>query len=216
MTTSVKALFFADAFEKNEIISLDRNLFPDLFSAGAAEWVVDNFSGPRPLDEVFKLLRAKFLEHFGAYDFWLLIGDSVWQSDTRLARHKGLFGKLKLGGADLDLDSEHYESMIEQDGRIKFFGAIKIEQNFDDLLKFTQPGSCTYIGARDRNSNWQFPISAGWSGEWRQDSDVIAHIVGNGGVLLRRTGFFDDPEIGLQALGPAEILRTIAFTTLAP
>ncbi|MGC5809622.1 hypothetical protein LDP04_24375 [Ralstonia pseudosolanacearum] len=209
MTISIKTLFFDDVFSENEIISLRRDLFPESFSASVAEWVAGRFSAPSPLDFIFKSFRKKFIEYFDAYEFWLLMGDSVWQSDTKLARHKGLFGKLKLGGADFGSNLERYESVIERDGKIKFFGAIRLEEDVDDLLKFMQPGSCTYIVARDRNSSWPFPISAGWSGEWRQDIDAISSIVGNGGILLRRTGFFDDPEIGLQALGPPEILGKI-------
>lgn len=207
----MKTLFYADVFSENEIISLDRDSFSECFSASVAEWVVGRVGVPNPLDEIFKLLRAKFRENFDAYDFWLLMGDSVWQSDTKLARHKGLFGKLKLGGEDFGSNAECCEAVIEQDGKIKLFGAIKMEEEVDDISKFMRPGSCTYIAARDRNSDWKFPIYAGWSGEWRQDIDVISKIVGNGGVILRRTGFFDDPEIGLQALGSQEILRRIVL-----
>ncbi len=211
MTISIKTLFCADVFLENEIISLDRELFSECFSASAAEWVIGRVGAKNPLDEIFKSLRAKFREYFDAYDFWLLMGDSVWQSDTKLARHKGLFGKLKLGGVDFSSNAERYEAVIEQDGKIKFFGAISMEEEVDDLLKFMRSGSCTYIAARDRNSDWQFPIYAGWSGEWSRDIDVISKIVSNGGVLLRRTGFFDDPEIGLQALGSQEILGKIVL-----
>lgn len=211
MAIGIKTLFYASLFSENEIISLDRYLFSECFSASVAEWVVGRVSVPNPLDEIFKSLRAKFLEDFDDYDFWFLVGDSIWQSDTRLARHKGLFGKLKLGEANFSSNAERYEAVIERDGKIKFFGAIKMEDEVDDLPKFMRPGSCTYIAARDRSSDWRFPISAGWSGEWRQDIDAIAYVVGNGGVLLRRTGFFDDPEVGFQALGPPEVLRKIVL-----
>ncbi|AXV75255.1 hypothetical protein CJO75_23465 (plasmid) [Ralstonia solanacearum] len=211
MTIDVKIQFSQDALLEKRIFLLDRKAFPEGLTLAAAEWEAERLASMDSLGAVLELVREKISEALGSYDLWLLLGHTAWQDDSRIVHHRKLFGSLKYQGVDFGEGAEIIESMVEQGGRIKFFGAVKLaDTNVGAALKTMQVGSCTYLVAKDRSSNWPFPLSTGWLGRWNQDADLICDVVGNGGILLRRFGFFDDPEIGLQALGPPDILRKVA------
>ena len=211
MTIDVKVQFSPDALSENRILLLDRKAFPEGLTLAAAEWEAVGRASTDSLGAVLGLVRGKITEVLDSYDLWLLLGHSAWQDDSRIVRYRKLFGSLKYQGVDFGEDAEIFESVLEQGAKIKFFGAVKLtDDNVGVAPKVMQAGSCTYVVAKNRNTDWQFPLSTGWSGRWNQDAELICDVVGNRGILLWRFGFFDDPEIGLQALGPVDILQKIA------
>ncbi|AZU59177.1 hypothetical protein DOT66_24940 [Ralstonia pseudosolanacearum] len=211
MTIDVKIQFSQDTLSENRIFLLDRKAFPEGLTLAAAEWEAERRASTDSLGAVLELVRERISEVLSSYDLWLLLGDTAWQDDSRIVRYRKLFGSLKYQGVDFGEGAETLESVVEKGGKIKFFGAVKItDANVGAAPKTMQVGSCTYLVAKDRSGDWQFPLSTGWSGKWNQDSALICDVVDNGGILLRRFGFFDDQEVGLQALGSPEILKKIA------
>ena len=211
MTIDVKVQFSQDALSDNRIFLLDRNAFPEGLMLAAAEWEAERLASRDSLGAVLELVKGRVSEVLGSYELWLLLGQSAWQDDSRIVRYRKLFGAMKLQGMDFGEGAETIEFVTEQGGKIKFFGAVRLtEENVSAAPKAMQAGSCTYLVAKNRNSDWRFPLSIGWSGKWNQDAELICDVVGNGGILLRRFGFFDDREIGLQALGPPDILKKVA------
>ncbi|WP_342051633.1 MULTISPECIES: hypothetical protein [unclassified Cupriavidus] len=52
-------------------------------------------------------------------------------------------------------------------------------------------------------------MDEGFSGDWRVDFGLISAIAEHGGILMRRVGFFDDAEIGLEGIADAAVLASL-------
>lgn len=144
-----------------------------------------------------------------SYGLWLLLGDTRWQNDTRIIRYRKKFNSLKAQGIDFEALQDRQEFMVEQSGKLKFFGAVRLEEDALVLVpKTMQPGSCTYLLALPDIAP-DLSKSSGWSGQLGKDSNLIQSNVINGGVIFQRVGYFDDPEIGLVALGKPEVMARL-------
>jgi hypothetical protein len=210
MTTEMKVLSTLDAFADNDFVSLRRSVFPDNLCLGAAEWTMDRAGSSEPFAEVLDFVLKRVREQLNNYDCWLIIGDSVWLDDTRIVRYKKLFSSLKAQGMNFEAAPERVESFVEKDGKLKFFGAVRLNASVTPVVPLTMtPRSCTYIVARPTSSELQFPLSLGWTGDRNQDSCLIAMVADNSGVVFQRVGYFDDPEVGLVALASPSVLERI-------
>lgn len=207
MTIEINVLSTLDAFAGNDFVLLRRSAFPDNLCLGAAEWTMDKTRSSEPFAEVLDFVLKRVRQRLNNYDCWLIIGDSVWLDDTRIVRYKKLFNSLKAQGMDFDAAPERVESFVEKDGKLKFFGAVRLNASVTPVVPLTTtPGSCTYIVARPANSEWQFPLSLGWTGDRNQDGRLITMVAGNGGIVFQRVGYFDDPQVGLVALASPSVL----------
>ncbi|MBB5410170.1 hypothetical protein HDG34_004123 [Paraburkholderia sp. HC6.4b] len=211
MTIETTVLSSADAFSDDKVVRLQRTAFPDNLSLSATEWTVQRHHASSSFLEVLNFVFAQILERLKGYEIWLLTGDTAWQPDTRIVRYRKRFNALKVQGIDFEAIPERYESMVEHDGKLKFFGAVRLEASVIHLVPLTTtPRSCTYIVALPNPSDFRFPLSLGWSGQLNEDSRLVASIVDHGGIVFQRVGFFDDPQVGLVAVGSPPILARIA------
>lgn len=210
MTTDLKLLSSTDVFRENDIVRLERSAFPADIRLSAAEWSVERRGHPDAFLLVLNFVLGQVMDRLGDYDLWLLTGDSAWQTDTRIVRYRKRFNSLKMRGIDFEAMSDRSESMIEQDGKLKFFGVVRFDVSVFSTVPLTMtPGACTYIVAKPKSNPWEFPLSAGWAGKWNDDGQMIAAIAAIGGIAFQRFGFFDDPQVGLIAIGSPDVLERI-------
>jgi hypothetical protein len=210
MTTEIKTVSTADVFSPNELIKLTREAFVSDLSLAAAEWTMDRVAVNEPFMNVLTFVFERLGERFPDYSVWLLTGDEAWRVDSRAARHKKRFRALKMRGIDFEVVSDRTECMIEKDGMLKFFGAVRLEKSSLPLLQAVMTvRSCSYLVAWPAEKR-DFPISSGWSGIWQEDSHLIELVAHSNGIVFQRTGFFDDPEVGLLAVGNPIMLGRLA------
>jgi hypothetical protein len=210
MTTEIKVQSSSDAFSHNELIALDREVFGDEAVIAAVEWTTDRIASAQPFLSVLSFIFEHAEQRLEDYGFWLLTGSTAWQPDTRLARYRKRFRSLKMQGIDFESVADRFEDAVEKDGKIKFFGAVRLNESVLPLVELTMtPRPCAYIVAVPNGSDHNFPLSSGWLGLWNKDSHLIKSIAAADGIVMQRTGFFDDPEIGLLALGSPTVLAKI-------
>ncbi|GAB2915473.1 hypothetical protein GCM10027093_62640 [Paraburkholderia jirisanensis] len=206
-TTGIKIQSSSDAFSLNEMVTLDRNAFGDRTAIAAAEWTTDRLASHTPFLSVLTFVFEQVEQRLEDYGFWLLTGSTAWQPDTRLTRYRKRFRSLKMRGIDFEVVADRSESVVEMDGKLKFFGAVKLDETILALVEPTMtPHPCAYIVALPDERGQDFPLSSGWSGIWNNDSQLIESIVASDGIVLQRIGFFDDPDVGLLALGSPTVL----------
>jgi hypothetical protein len=211
MTTEIKVLSTQDAFCENDLLLLDRNAYPEDVCLGVMCWETSRTSSSDPIAEVLSFVISQTSEQLVGHEFWLLIGNSTWQPDTRIVRYRKIFNSLSFRGVDLSVLAERSESSIEHDGKIKFFGAGRFDASLaGTVASAIKEEDCSYLVVLPRQTGLLFPLSTGWSGDLFRDQPLIESVIGRGGVILRRTGYFDDPEIGLLALGNPTVLAKIA------
>lgn len=209
MTTEINVSVAEDAFTKNDLIRLTRSTYDETIELSAADWVAKRLAKDAALFEVLRFVFRSTCERMNGYSFWLLLGDTRWQRDTRIIRYRKIFNSLKAQGIDFETLQDRREFMVEQCGKLKFFGAVHLDEDALALVPETmQPGSCTYLLALpDVAPN--LPESTGWSGRLDDDFELIQSNVKNNGVIFQRVGYFDDPEVGLVALGKPNIVASL-------
>lgn len=210
MTTEIKIQSSLDAFSQNEFVALDREVYSIGVSIAAVEWTARRMANKAPFLDVLSFVFEKLSRTLRNYDCWLLIGDAVWQPDTRIARYKKTFKSLKMQGIDFETVADRFESVVEMDGKLKFFGAVRLEHfNLAYVERIMTPRPCAYIVALPNGRRHDFSLSLGWSGIWNEDGRLIKSVIACDGIVLQRTGFFDDPEVGLIGLCSPTILESI-------
>jgi hypothetical protein len=211
MTTEIKLMVRASALNDNEIVVFDKSAFIDQQELMVAEWTVEEPSSDCCFEKVLRFVFESLGHRLNSYKPWLLIGNTAWRPDTRVARYRKLFNSLAASGINFEGVAERCEELIEQDGKIKFFGAVRLDESVLSLVpQIMSYRSSTYIAVMPDGEEGSLPITEGWSGQWSKDSSLVRAISNRRGVLLQRTGFFDDPECGLIAIGPAQVLGRIA------
>ncbi|WP_109484166.1 hypothetical protein [Paraburkholderia sp. C35] len=209
MTTEISVGVAEDAFTKNNLIRLDRSKYEKTIALSAADWIAKRVPHDAALFEVLRFVYRSICERMSGYQLWLLLGDTRWQDDTRLIRYRRLFSSLKAHGLDFEALPDRREFMVEQRRKLKFFGAVRLDANALSLVPETmQPGSCTYLLALP-NIAPNFPESSGWLGQLNEDFELIQSNVKNDGIIFQRVGYFDDPEVGLVALGKPDVVERL-------
>ncbi|SAK98735.1 hypothetical protein AWB82_07236 [Caballeronia glebae] len=211
MTTEITIGVADDAFSKNDLIRLERATFEETIALSAADWIAKREPQDAALIDVLHFVYRSLQQRMEGYHLWLLLGDTRWQDDTRIIRYRKIFNSLKVQGLDFERFPDRQEFMVEQCGKLKFFGAVLLgEDALVSVPETMQPGSCTYLLALP-NIAPDLSESSGWSGRLNTDFELIQSNVKNDGIIFQRVGYFDDPEVGLVALGkPDVVARLIA------
>ncbi len=210
MTIEIRVGVVGDAFSENEIIKLDGSAEKSVIPMAAAAWITTRISHDAALLEVLRFVYRAMSERMGGYHLWLLVGDSCWQDDTRIVRYRRQFSSLKAQGMNFEGLQDRHEFMVEQSGKLKFFGAVRL--NWEALVtvpETMQPGSCIYLLALPDAVLPDLSKSSGWMGRVNEDFEFIRSNVQNDGIIFLRVGYFDDPEVGLVALGKPNIVAAL-------
>jgi hypothetical protein len=209
MTTEIKVRVTEDAFEKNDLIRVDRSAYGDAIALSAADWIACRTPQDEALSDILRSIYNAVCERMSGYSVWLLLGDSRWQNDTRIVRYRKKFNSLKAQGIDFETIQDRQEFMVERDDKLKFFGVVRLNQHALSLVPATMlPGSCTYILALPDGIP-ALPYASGWSGKFCEDSDLVKMNVERGGIIFQRVGYFDDLEVGFVALGKLHAIETL-------
>jgi hypothetical protein len=206
MTTEINVGVAENAFTKNDLIKLERSAYEKTIALSAIDWIAKRVPHDATFLEILRFVYCSIRERMSGYYLWLLLGNALWQDDTRIIRYRKIFNSLKAQGLDFEAFQDRREFMVEQCGKLKFFGAVRLEEDALVLVPETmQPGSCTYLLALpDIAPN--LSESSGWSGRLNDDFELIQSNVKNDGIIFQRVGYFDDSEVGLVALGKPDVM----------
>jgi hypothetical protein len=210
MTTDIRVVSAPDLLVDNEVINLGYVRKQDGHALAGVSWSVEGVSTFESLLStlrfVYGLIGKKLLD----YRVWLFIGNSAWQPDTRIVRHRKLWGALAARGIEVSNTSEKQEMMCESDGELKFFGAAQLsELSVRSVSKAFLDERCTYLVALPNSIGPENILGIGGSGILREDSKFIDALIEHGGLLVKRYGEFDDNEKGVVAVGRPDIVKLL-------
>ncbi|MFT4063935.1 hypothetical protein [Paraburkholderia sp.] len=110
----------------------------------------------------------------------------------------------------MSIPDDRSEFAIEKDSKLKFFGFGKFDATQVGIIALTiREEDCSYLIALPKNTELSSGIVMGWSGDLNKDRSLIEFVISKRGVIFRRSGYFDDPEIGLLALGSPTVLQRL-------
>jgi hypothetical protein len=141
---------------------------------------------------------------------WCVVGDSVWQSDTRIIRHKKLFKRLKERGVEISHAAHFLEELVESDRKLKLFCAAQLsELSIESVVSLMEEESCSYLIAVPEEFEVHALICRGWNTSELIDTRLLREIVESNGLVLKMVGAFDDPESGVVGIGKPEMVKVL-------
>lgn len=211
LTTDIQIVSTMDVSKQNDTYNINETLIPSSLNVAAISWLHSSISHLEARIFVLRTIFNLILEKFPSLRLWCVVGDSAWQSDTKIIRHKKLFKRLKARGVEIAHADNFAEEMVEVDGKLKFFGAAQLsELAIKSVVRLMTEESCSYIVAVPTEYEINALISKGWDCSEVIDSDLLGRIVENKGLVFKVIGIFDDPESGYVGLGSPSMVRKLA------
>lgn len=211
MTTRIKFDWAEDISRPNKVMNFRGINFPRSYTLGAASWLIDAI----PLSDSFLMILrsvyALILGRLPGYRIWLLMGTSAWQPDSRVVRHRKLWGGLKARGIEISHVAAQSEVTLEAEDKLKFFGSAQIsELSLVSVAKAMFEERCTYLVALPEHASVSDLVAMGWTGKFHDDVRLLDYINRTDGVVVSKVGNFDDVERGLVAVAKPDVLKMLA------
>ena len=208
MITDIKTTCTMDVSKENDAYNICESNLPTNMKIAACSWLL---SSKNHLEARLSILRVIFnliMIQAPKFKFWYLVGDSAWQDDTRIIRHKKLFKRLKSRGVEITHTKEILECKREHQGKIKFFGATLLsELSIESVVRMIDEEPCSYLIAITEDSDISNVIHSGWENSDFIDKGLLSYVAENNGLIFKVVGEFDDPESGFVGLGTPELVR---------
>lgn len=199
-----------DVSKENETYNLSISSQSTNLTIAAVRWLLSlrNHHEARVL--VLRVIFSLIIEKLPDLRLWCVVGDSAWQTDTRVIRHKKLFKRLKARGVDIAYANNFIEEIIESDGKLKFFGAAQLsELAIESVVTLMAEESCSYIIAVPEKFEIHTLISRGLDVNEAIDRNFLCDVVENNGLVLKLIGTFDDPESGFVGMGVPDLVKKL-------
>ncbi|KJH87858.1 hypothetical protein UG46_03315 [Pseudomonas fluorescens] len=122
MATDIAVAAVSGIFLNNEVFNLEGAIKSAALSVAKFSTVGSSSeSVASVLSFIYELIEFKFTKH----DWFIFLGSSAWQQNTRIIRHRKLRGALKCRGLEIAEGGGWQEHAIEAEGKIRFFGGLK-------------------------------------------------------------------------------------------
>lgn len=210
LITDIEITSTMDVSRENDAYNIGKQKLPQNIRIAAGSWLLSSDSHYNArlsvLTYVFNLVIGKLPK----LTFWYLVGNSAWQEDTRIIRHKGLWRGLYSRGVDVTHYSDSREEMILLNGKVKFFGAKLIsELSIQSVVKALTKEHCSYLIAVPEGTDVNDILRFGWEVFDGFDKNILQYVIENSGLIFKPVGGFDDPQSGFVGLGDPELVRNI-------
>lgn len=210
LTTEIKITSTMDASEQNEVFSLGKAGIHVGCTLAAIAWLcsVQNINESRLI--VLRSILSLIVSKLVGFKIWLLVGNSAWQPDTRMIKHRGLWKALKTRGVEVSHFTDTFEKMHESYEGLKFFGAKLIsELSAESVVQTIAEEHCAYILALPKDVGIRDLLSKGWKVDGGFDTGVLEFIIENDGLVLKAVGEFDDIESGFVGIAKPVLVKTL-------
>jgi hypothetical protein len=209
MATKIKIIRTFDISLPNEVFNLHEDKEYGELKLSAASLTVSEKSYEASV-VVLDFICKSAVKNMPEYAFWLLLGNSAWQPNTRLVRYLGLWGGLKSRGIEMPQVTRSVERIVERDGKLRFFGAMCLS-DFSDRksIEVLLTERCSYIAILPKNFDIECVLDLGWCGGLSEDQTLCAYVGERKGLLIMRVGEFDDPDNGFVSVGEQGVLNDL-------
>lgn len=211
MTTNLKHTSTMDVSKENDTYYISEDNLTENTKVGASSWLLPTTNHFEARLTVLKIIFKLILVKMPNLKLWYLVGDSAWQNDTRIIRHKKLFRRLKARGVGVTHSTETIENVLEYEGKLKFFSAACFsELSIDSVVKTIAEEPCSYIVAVPDTFDIKSALSNGWEMSDYVDRNILNNVVESSGLLFKVVGAFDDQESGFVGFGMPELVTKLA------
>ncbi len=209
-----RLLTFDDAFSEHGLRTIKGGGYADL-SIGLVEWLSDVTFRDNKLhhfslcvDDAWKCISNLSPN----MRFWLVGGDLSWRPNDRIARYKRPTRDPEIQRMLSGNPDDVIELLLEKQNGLKYSLAVRIQyEKIREMISFFYQSNFSFLVATNSSPDWYNVLGKGIPSKdcWSRCDEFAATIIRAGGFVIRRVGFFDDLEIGVQALAPSGLVQQV-------
>ena len=147
------------------------------------------------------------------FNLYLVLGDDRFNDNTRIIQYYKLWKLLKK--QDLEVRNANYsdEIMIKKNNKVKFFGGIQVlgRESVSDIVSILLAKQTAHLLLLPKGLKATIFLQSGFSKIIAENSEYIENVVGSGGIVLFREGYFDDRNTGFIGFGGLSLITKDLF-----
>lgn len=147
------------------------------------------------------------------FNLYLVLGDDRFNDNTRIIQYYKLWKLLKK--QNLEVRSANYsdEIMIKKNNKVKFFGGIQVlgRESVSDIVSILLAKQTAHLLLLPEELKVTTFLQSGFSKIIAENSEYIENVVGSGGIVLFREGYFDDRNTGFIGFGGLSLITKDLF-----
>ena len=147
------------------------------------------------------------------FNLYFVLGDDRFNDNTRIIQYYKLWKLLKK--QDLEVRNANYsdEIMIKKNNKVKFFGGIQVlgRESVSDIVSILLAKQTAHLLLLPEGLKVTTFLQSGFSKIIAENSEYIENVVGNGGIVLFREGYFDDRNTGFIGFGGLSLITKDLF-----
>ena len=198
-----------------EDANIDSSLihFTSAFNVYARRWEI--IGDYRRREEYLQYLISQLYDYStkNKFNLYLVLGDDCFNDDTRISQYYKLWKLLKKQHLEVRNANYSDEIMITKNDKVKFFGGIQVlgRESVTDIVSILLAKQTAHLLLLPEELKVTTFLQSGFSKIIAENSEYIENVVGSGGIVLFREGYFDDRNTGFIGFGGLSLITKDLF-----
>ena len=198
-----------------EDANIDSSLihFTSAFNIYARRWEI--IGDYRRREEYLQYLISQLYDYStkNKFNLYLVLGDDCFNDNTRISQYYKLWKLLKKQHLEVRNSIYSDEIMITKNHKVKFFGGIQIlgRESVPDIVSILLAKQTAHLLLLPEGLKVTTFLQLGFSNIIAENSEYIENMVGSGGIVLFREGYFDDRNTGFIGFGGLSLITKDLF-----
>ena len=198
-----------------EDTNIDSSLihFTSAFNIYAGRWEI--IGDYRRREEYLQYLISQLYDYStkNKFNLYLVLGDDCFNDNTRISQYYKLWKLLKKQHLEVRNAIYSDEIMITKNHKVKFFGGIQVldRESVSDIVSILLSKQTAHLLLLPEGLKVTTFLQSGFSKIIAENSEYIENVVGSGGIVLFREGYFDDRNTGFIGFGGFPLITKDLF-----
>ena len=198
-----------------EDANIDSSLihFTSAFNVYARRWEI--IGDYRRREEYLQYLISQLYDYStkNKFNLYLVLGDDCFNDNTRISQYYKLWKLLKKQHLEVRNSIYSDEIMITKNDKVKFFGGIQVlgRESVSDIVSILLAKQTAHLLLLPEGLEVTTFLQSGFSKIIAENSEYIENVVGSGGIVLFREGYFDDRNTGFIGFGGLPLITKDLF-----
>ena len=198
-----------------EDTNIDSSLihFTSAFNIYAGRWEI--IGDYRRREEYLQYLISQLYDYStkNKFNIYLVLGDDCFNDNTRISQYYKLWKLLKKQHLEVRNAIYSQEIMITKNDKVKFFGGIQVlgRESVSDIVSILLAKQTAHLLLLPEGLKVTTFLQSGFSKTIAENSEYIENVVGSGGIVLFREGYFDDRNTGFVGFGEFPLITKDLF-----
>ena len=198
-----------------EDANIDSSLihFTSAFNIYVGRWEI--IGDYRRREEYLQYLISQLYDYStkNNFDLYLVLGDDCFNDNSRIIQYYKLWKLLKKQHLEVRNSIYSDEIMITKNDKVKFFGGIQVlgRESVSDIVSILLAKQTAHLLLLPEGLKITTFLQSGFSKTIAENSEYIENVVGSGGIVLFREGYFDDRNTGFIGFGGLPLITKDLF-----